>query len=193
MAITRLCSIAGCGKNVKSHGLCSAHYAKLKKYGDPLGSAPPYGKVGPWLEQHATYSGDDCLPWPFAVLPDGYGQAHFRGKCFKASRAMCILAHGEPPSPTHQAAHTCGGGRNGCVNPRHIRWATPTENAQDRFLHGTQRLGEAHPMAKLSGDDVREIRRLLPIVPMRQIAKIFGINRATVANIRDRKIWYHLD
>lgn len=30
------CSIVGCGKPVMGRGMCSAHYAKFRKYGDPL-------------------------------------------------------------------------------------------------------------------------------------------------------------
>lgn len=36
MTTFKTCKIDGCGKNVVGLGYCSAHYSKLKKYGDPL-------------------------------------------------------------------------------------------------------------------------------------------------------------
>lgn len=37
------CSIEGCGKVQKSLGYCLRHYTRLKRWGDPLGSAPKPG------------------------------------------------------------------------------------------------------------------------------------------------------
>jgi len=36
MADSLICSVAGCGKTVRTRGLCLAHYKKFLKYGDPL-------------------------------------------------------------------------------------------------------------------------------------------------------------
>lgn len=41
MTVTKVCAVDGCGKPVKSRGWCGAHNAKVQKYGDPLGCAPP--------------------------------------------------------------------------------------------------------------------------------------------------------
>jgi hypothetical protein len=38
---TGTCSIEGCEKWVLARGWCPAHYSRWKKYGDPLGVAPP--------------------------------------------------------------------------------------------------------------------------------------------------------
>jgi hypothetical protein len=55
----------------------------------------------------------------------------------RAHRVMCEIAHGPKPAPGFVAAHTCGKGREGCVNPRHLRWASQKENMADKLLHGT--------------------------------------------------------
>jgi hypothetical protein len=55
----------------------------------------------------------------------------------RATRVMCKLAHGPAPTPKHHAAHSCGKGHEACINPKHLRWATPRENAADAKLHGT--------------------------------------------------------
>jgi len=47
----------------------------------------------------------------------------------------------------------------GCINPKHLRWATRQQNALDALEHGTSSMfaaGEAHPNAKLSQADVEK-------------------------------------
>lgn len=46
-------------------------------------------------------------------------------------RHMCKLKNGDPPTPDHEAAHSCGNGKHGCINPNHLRWATDAENMAD--------------------------------------------------------------
>lgn len=40
----RTCSIDGCERPHNSRGLCAAHYSRLQRHGDPLGSGKPVGK-----------------------------------------------------------------------------------------------------------------------------------------------------
>lgn len=42
---TDICSIEECDKNVMGRGLCSAHYSKLLKYGDPLAGRTHQGGI----------------------------------------------------------------------------------------------------------------------------------------------------
>lgn len=51
-----------------------------------------------------------------------------------AARLMCRLAHGEP-GPGEVARHLCGRGHISCVNPTHLCWGSPQENANDTALH----------------------------------------------------------
>src|SRR5258708_5289386 len=88
-----------------------------------------------FLFRMRAYAGDECVIWPFGKSKRGYGEACIFGKRREALGWMCILAHGEPPTARHQAAHFCGA--PSCVNPRHLRWATHTENQADRAVHGT--------------------------------------------------------
>jgi hypothetical protein len=152
---------------------------------------PKNGATEAFLRAHVNYDGDDCLPWPFCRSSHGHGAACVGGVPKTASRWMCILAHGEPPSPKHEAAHSCGRGNLGCVNPRHLRWATPTENQADKDLHGTHNKGERHGNSKLSADDIIAIRsdgRMHRI-----IAADYGIARTTVSNIIHKRLWAHIE
>lgn len=132
-----------------------------------------------WLRAHVDYAGDDCLVWPYFRDPrEGYGTMGHEGKVWKAHRLMCVLAHGEPPTPKHQAAHSCGNGRGGCVNPRHLRWTTPRGNAQDRSKHGTAKGPPTGCVSKLTPEAIADIqsRRLT----MWEFADLYGLSSSGV-------------
>lgn len=90
--------------------------------------APPNkgkGKVAQWLREHASHTGLNCLAYPFFRNQwTGYAQFGFEGKMLYAHRFMCELKNGPAPSDKHHAAHTCGNGHMGCVNPMHLAWKT---------------------------------------------------------------------
>ena len=187
----RACAVADCGRVRFCKGFCRVHYERWKRHGDPsvcLKRMSARGQPRKWIEDHARHEGAACLIWPFARFPDG--RAHLNGG--KPARIMCELAHGVAPSPGHQAAHACGRGADGCVNPQHLRWATPVENAADKEDHGTVVRGGDHHAAKLDQVDILEIRRLHRSMPQREIADIFGVGLSCVNKIVNRKSWRHV-
>lgn len=189
MAGISLCSEDGCNNRSHARGRCAVHYARWSRAnpGQITPAATKPGTLLRWLTEHTDYRGDDCLMWPFSRTEEGYGQIRFRGKNTKASRVACILAHGEPPSDKHEAAHSCG--HSGCVNPSHLRWATPVENRADRILHGTDSRGDQRGRTKLTAQQVRDIRALAGVVPQRKLAPQFGICRSTLRDIVHRRLW----
>ena len=186
----KVCSVSGCAQAGVRTGLCIAHYTRQRRHGSPDGGGVGRGHVRQWLVDHVLHDGDACLTWPFARYASGYGMVRHEGRARLASRAMCILAHGDPPSPDCQAAHSCGNGHQGCVNPRHLRWRTPRENNADKRLHGTQQRGAQVKGAKLNEDSVRRIRAdLARGKPQRAIAASFGVSQRTVSQIERRICW----
>ena len=131
-----------------------------------------------WLLDHVTYQGDDCLTWPFSANR-GYGHFKFEGRIYKAHRRMCEMVKGAPPSPDHEAAHSCGRGHLGCVNPQHLSWKTSSENAVDRRLHGAPEGGKGQ-IPVLTNEQVAEIRALKGRLSQVKIAQKFGISRGCV-------------
>lgn len=135
-----VCIIEGCRNGGKiRRGLCNAHYLRNLRNGSPTAGNTSRGAPLRWLRSRVGYVGSGCLTWPFALHRDGYGNLKFDGSTIGAHRLMCEFVHGPAPTGNHQAAHSCGNGHLGCVNPRHLRWATPAENANDKAVHAAQR------------------------------------------------------
>lgn len=148
----------------------------------------PWGGTEALLRATVGHVGDDCLPWPYCMDPTGYGKASVGGLRVRASRSMCLLAHGDPPTPAHEHAHSCG--NRACFNPNHLRWDTKGGNAADRALHGTENRGEQNGHARLTEAEVRAIRADSRL--QRIIAVEHGIAPHHVSQIKSRKVWRHL-
>lgn len=134
MATKSLCSIPGCDKPRKVMRLCGSHYARLWRYGDPLGGRTSRGDVEKFYRDVVIkYEGDECLSWPYAAT-DGYGVMGHNGKKVLVSRRVCEEVNGPAPTPGHHAAHSCGKGHLGCVAKGHLSWKTPFENNQDNHV-----------------------------------------------------------
>lgn len=190
----RICSIPDCGKPHKAHGWCRAHYERWKLHGDPGGGATPRGAVKDWVLSHINYDGDVCLWWPFSASDlKGYAMMRWNGRTTSAHKVLCEMAHGAAPSEKHEVAHSCGNGHLGCVNPRHLRWATRSENHKDKLKHGTDDRGDKSPNAKLSVEQVRDIRRRLSSETLQSIANDFGVSASLISAIRHRKRWSWLE
>lgn len=137
-----------------------------------------------WLLKHRNHIGDACLIFPFAPQSTGYMQFKYKGRERLAHRAMCYWKHGKAPTKQHVAAHICGNGHLGCVNPNHVFWKTQAENMLDRLKHGT--LGN-----KLTEKQVIKIRWCLSKTRLtyKQIGAKFGVSAVMVHNIFHGKAW----
>lgn len=188
MTDQKLCSIDGCGKPASKRELCNMHYLRLMRHGDVnVTLRSGNGTIPAWLDTHKDYDGEECLIWPFARGHDG------RGRCTgsvspQAHRAMCILVNGPPPSEIHEAAHSCGKGHEGCVHPKHLRWATPKENSADRWVHGTEIHGEKTNNSKLRETDIPVIR-LRNSETAVSVAFDYGVDPETIRDVWAGKTW----
>ena len=190
----RICSIEGCGKPHEARGWCKRHYLRWKRHGNPNSGRTAKGAPLAWLRSVAlVHDGDECLFWPFSRDTGGRGRLAINGKDLIASRLVCSMSHGDAPSDIHQATHSCGKGHLGCVNPKHLRWATNAENQADRVVHGTSNRGERCAAAKLTEADVLWIRKTKGTLLQREIASMLGVSQATVSEAMNGKCWAWLD
>lgn len=132
---------------------------------------------------------DDCVLWPFSVKPDGYPQVNWNGKNARPTRIVLTAVKGPPPpGPRIEAAHApgiCHTPR--CVNPRHLRWATPTDNASDRLADGTHARGEQNPRARLTSAQALAIYK--SAAPHAHLAAEYGVSESNVSRIKNGLNW----
>lgn len=137
--------------------------------------------------------GDGCWEWVGLVSKSGYGKFTLHGRTIGAHRAAWILTHGPIP-PGMYVCHHCD--NPPCCRPDHLFLGTPLDNLRDCSQKGRKRglLGELSPNAKLTADQVREIRSRREQGETEQsIADGLRVNRCTVHSIVARISWKHLD
>jgi hypothetical protein len=122
----------------------------------------------------------DCWFWTGAKTLEGYGM--FSGR--KATRVMMEIMEG--PSDLH-VLHSC---RNrDCVNPKHLRYGTDQENMLDKVQDGTQPRGSKCYQAKLTDEQVAEIRKIGRTMRQKDLAARYGVGRAIIGAILLNQKW----
>jgi hypothetical protein len=141
-----------------------------------------------------------CWLWD-GFLVGGYGRLRMTydpsDPTELAHRASWILHRGQIPKGM-MVCHRCD--VRSCVNPSHLFLGTATDNMSDAARKGRMnwknperpalRRCERHPQAKLTNDQVREIRAsdLSGIV----LAKKYGVSNNSITRIRLRHTWRDL-
>lgn len=143
------------------------------------------GQALRWLLDALDRETNECILWPFAKMKTGYGQVQTGHKLNLVHRVACLATHGSPKAGQTDAAHACG--NRACVNPRHLRWSTRSENHADKVTHGTLTRGEKSWHAKLTETQVREIRT--STAQREDAGKKYGITALSVGRIKNRKSW----
>lgn len=138
-----------------------------------------------WLEQHLDHQDREfCLIWPLSRAQNGYPTCGANNR-IRPHRIMCERRHGPPPSPAHQAAHSCGKGHLGCVNPWHLNWKTPSENQIERY----EQQGAPKPRWRLTVEQVDEIRAMKGRERTVDTAARFQCTEANIRQIQSGKTW----
>jgi len=143
-------------------------------------------------------SGPDNECWKWTGAKDNLGYGRFgvdaENRSILAHRIAYELTHGAIPEGMI-VCHSCD--NPSCVNPAHLWLGTMSDNSQDMIKKGRGRNntpeGEAHPMAKLSNSDVREIVALRKQgLALNAIALQFNVRAPTIHKIVTGKNWTHI-
>jgi len=183
------CAAGPCDRPAAKRGWCIEHYGRWQRHGNPDAGRVSPDTLRAWIVGRVSTTSDECLKWPFGTAGLGRGVLTAEGEREYAHRLMCTLAHGPAPTPEHEAAHSCGKGHEGCVNPRHLRWATAKENHADMVVHGTVPRGRNNAQAKLGEADVQDIRSRLGIEPYSAISQRFGVSKSLIYQIKAGRVW----
>jgi len=154
-----------------------------------------YGKTEQreWFEIHIYDETDMCIIWPYGTTGRGYGQLVIDRKVKTVPQLICEFRYGPRPSKNHVVAHGPCHNRL-CINYRHLSWKTYRENSLDMKRDGTQIdiSGEKHFGAKLTEEDIVNIRRMKISHTRSEISKIFNIHPRHVLDIWNRVYWQHV-
>ena len=185
------CEVEGCDRHSRAKGLCSKHYLRLKRGGDP--HTPSQKELSVEERFKAGLATQDpvtgCIAWT-GSRSDGYGRISCGGKIVKTHRLAWELKHGPIP-PGMEVCHRCD--NPPCCNEEHLFLDTKAGNNADKMAKGRQSKGAGTGTAKLTEADVREIRRRLALGEThRKIASYFGVDHKTVGYISRGKTWKHL-
>lgn len=93
-----------------------------------------------------------------------------------------------PKTPGQVVRHLDGDQTNNVV--QNLAYGSCQQNSDDQKRHGTTRKGSAHPAAKLTEQDVHNIRA--SAANNSAVAFAYGVSNQLVSRIRKREIWKHI-
>ena len=136
----------------------------------------------------------ECWEWQAAKSIKGYGRFKVNGRLLLPHRCSYELHYGEIPEGLW-VLHHCD--NPSCVNPEHLFLGTRSDNMIDCFRKGrwvnNVLLGEAHPDAKLTNDEVLSIRQSYKDgCKQKELALSFGVGRQCISKIVTRETWKHI-
>ena len=140
---------------------------------------------------------NNCWEWQACLSKKGYGQFGIceegKWKIVAAHRVAYMIFVGPVPGGMH-VLHKCD--NPSCVNPNHLFVGTNDDNVADRVSKGRSAVmvGHKNPRAKLTENDVRNIRQMLKykVKSRSQIAKDYNVSYSTISHIDRRILWPHV-
>lgn len=135
------------------------------------------------IEWAASGEADGCVVWPYAKSHNGYAQTQWDGKMQRVSRVVCEMAHGPAPKDKPLTLHKCG--NPSCINANHLYWGDYFDNFADRDRDGTTACAERNGKAKLTNDEVCEIRSgyLSGDALLADLADAYGVHANTISRV----------
>lgn len=119
---------------------------------------------------------DYCWEWQGHTNSKGYGTISMHGRHFTTHRFSFAIFHGFLPSCKMDIMHICDNKK--CVNPKHLKIGTRSENTKDYFSKNPipWSTGERNNKAKITDLQYTEIKKLLNSGKSKtSAAKMFGI------------------
>lgn len=139
-----------------------------------------------------------CWLWIAATQPPPslpYGRFRVggrKGRDLYAHRLSYEIFMGKIPSGLF-VLHKCDTPQ--CVNPSHLFLGTKQDNSDDKMRKGRDRKvnGSSHHNSILHESDIPRIRQMVSQgYSSREIGLEFGVNKATIKDIRAGRCWRHI-
>lgn len=105
-------------------------------------------------------------------------------RCYRVHRLMLMTFVGQPPKD-YDACHNNGIPTDNRLE--NLRWDTRKNNLADRKKHGTDPTGERGSKAKLTWNQVINIKRSEKSIY--RLAKDYGVGWTTISDIKKNRTW----
>lgn len=160
-------------------------------------TSPPVGYTQ-WdeFERLAKIETDECIVWPYGLNAKGYGRVRGKGRTVRTHVEICERHYGPRPDGMYAAHAAVICHNRACMNYRHLRWATPTENYADMVKDGTLRTGPGRRRAprrdsKLTAAAAAEIRRRYELggTTYPALGREYGVSQSMIYKIVRRGAW----
>lgn len=138
----------------------------------------------------------ECLEWQGCKMKKGYGKIKAFGKYYYTHRLIYELGHDIKLNPKEVIRHSCH--NPSCCNLNHLTKGTQLENIQDMMVAGRNTIvslpGIKNPRAKLTEDNVREIRKIRKTTntSLKMLAKKFNVSITVIHHVEIGKTWRHV-
>jgi hypothetical protein len=131
--------------------------------------------------------GDEWRRLATTVDPNGYLSVSLRRRTYRV-HSLILEAFVGPCPVGMECRHLDGTRTNNRLD--NLQWATPKVNNADKRRHGTERLGERHPWAKLTWAKVAEARAMHAAgTSMGDLSRRFGVSITAIRHAVRRLTW----
>lgn len=137
-----------------------------------------------------TNGPDSCWNWKKSLMQKGYGQTWDGHTVVRAHRVAYSLHHGVELTRSQQVLHSCD--NRACCNPLHLFIGTNADNMDDKVAKGRQSKGEGTGCAKLTAEQIVEIRTKYAGEVRRKTAEIYGVTPQAISHILCGNRWKHV-
>lgn len=159
----------------------------------PGGTGRKGGMPEPPIElrlQRLVEMPNGCHEWPGKRNQHGYGRIRIDGSDHYVHRVVWTRSNGQIPDGM-MVRHTCD--NPPCSNIAHLVLGTKAENSTDMVVRGRSVRGERAHRARLTSDQVREIRsRRDKGELLRVLAAEFGVSLTNIIHVAKRDTWRHV-
>jgi len=141
---------------------------------------------------------EGCWDWKGTNHEDGYAKLSISYKIgIQSGHGASYMIHKGKIPQGMVVRHKCF--NRVCTNPDHLEIGTPKENIRDTVDAGRGARGNKNNKAKLTDENVLEIRETLKnivfgekISKYKELAKKYCVNFNTIQEINNRRAWKHL-
>lgn len=147
--------------------------------------------IARFLQKFVQGNPNECWEWQAGRQKFGYGTIWHNGSSMLAHRFSYEYFVGPIPEGL-LILHSCD--NPPCVNPAHLHPGTYQTNSDECFERGrgNRAKGEKQSKAKLTAEDVIQIRTTHAKDPIAVVASKFGVSDVLISYIRLRRIWKHI-